>query len=139
VDHRFSDSDTVFVRVSAQNSDRMGTGGRQGLVSSVNIGNLNLAANWVHMFDPSSILQGSFARRDVLRDTGNDFANLPDGFISTAGWNPDFAGGFRGGDSYVPNVGVAQYFGGGSESDTRARATLGSKRARTPRSSGPTP
>ena len=33
VDHHFSDADTVFVRVSAQNSDRMGTGGRQGLVS----------------------------------------------------------------------------------------------------------
>ncbi len=79
----------------------------------VNIDNLNVAANWAHTFDPSSILQVSFARTDVIRDTGNDFVSLPDGFISTVGWNPEFAGGFRGGDSYVPNVGVAQYFGGG--------------------------
>ena len=111
VDHRFSDADTVFVRVSAQNSDRMGTGGRQGLVSFVDIDNLNVAANWVRTFDPSGILQVSFARTDVTRDTGNDFVGLPNGFISAVGWKPDFAGGFRAGDSYVSNVGVAQYFG----------------------------
>ena len=75
--------------------------------------NLNVAANWVHTFDPTSIMQVSFATTDIKRETGNAFVGLPDGFISTVGWNPDFAGGFRGGTSYVPNVGVAQYFGGG--------------------------
>ncbi len=113
VDHRFSDTDTMFVRVSAQNNDSLRSAGRQGLTGFTNVDNLNVAANWVHTFDPSSILQISFARTDVKRDTGNQFTNIPDGFISTVGWNPDFAGGFRGGESYVPNVNVAQYFGGG--------------------------
>ena len=113
VDHRLSDADTAYLRWSAQDNYRIGSGGRQGLSSFIDIINLNVAANWVHTFDPTSVLQVSFARTDVKRDTGNSFANLPDGFISTVGWNPDFAGGFRGGTSYVPNVAVAQYFGGG--------------------------
>ncbi len=113
VDHRFSDADTAYLRWSAQDNLRKGSAGRQGLTSFIDIINLNVAANWVHTFDPTSILQVSFARTDVKRDTGNAFANLPDGFISTVGWNPDFAGGFRGGTSFVPNVAVAQYFGGG--------------------------
>lgn len=113
VDHRFSDADTVFVRASAQNSDRTGTGGRQSQVSFVDIDNLNVTANWVHTFDPSSILQVSFARTDVIRDTANDYVSLPDGFISTVGWNPEFGAVSARATSYVPNVGVAQYIGGG--------------------------
>ena len=113
LDHRFSDADSAFVRVSGQFNSRTGSAGRQDFSSFVDIENLNVAANWVHTFNPTSILQVSFARTDVKRDTGNSFTSLPDGFISTVGWNPDFAGGFRGGTSYVPNVGVAQYFGGG--------------------------
>ncbi|MDE0624773.1 MAG: carboxypeptidase regulatory-like domain-containing protein [Bryobacterales bacterium] len=113
LDHRFSDSDTAYMRWSGQDNYRIGSAGRQNFSSFVDITNLNVAANWVHTFDPTSIMQVSFARTDVKRDTGNAFAGLPDGFISTVGWNPDFAGGFRGGTSYVPNVGVAQYFGGG--------------------------
>ena len=113
LDHRFSDSDATYVRYSGQNNDRIGSAGRQGFTSFVNIDNLNVAANWVHTFDPTSIMQISFARTDVKRDTGNSFAGRPDGFISTVGWNPDYAGGFRGGTSFVPNVNVAQYFRGG--------------------------
>ena len=113
VDHHFSDSDTAYVRYSGQFNNRIGSGGRQGFTSFVDIENLNVAANWVHTFDPSSIMTLSFARTDVKRDTGNSFADLPDGFIGTVGWNPEFAGGFRGGTTFVPNVGVAQYFGGG--------------------------
>ena len=113
VDHRFSDADIAYVRWSAQTNERLGSAGRQNFGSFVDIENLNVAANWVHTFDPSSILQLSFARTDVKRDTGNSFASLPDGFISTVGWNPDYAGGFRSGKTFVPNVGVAQYFGGG--------------------------
>ena len=113
VDHHFSESDTAYVRYSAQDNYRSGTAGRQGFTSFVGIDNLNVAANWVHTFDPTSIMTVSFARTDVIRDTGNSFDNIPADFISTVGWNPDFAGGFRGGTSYVPNIGVAQYFGGG--------------------------
>ena len=113
IDQHFSESDTAYVRWSAQDSAQLGSAGRQNFTSFVDIENLNVAANWVHTFDPTSILQVSFARTDVKRDTGNSFTNLPDGFISTVGWNPDFAGGFRSGSSFVPNVGVAQYFGGG--------------------------
>ena len=113
VDHRFSDADSAYVRWSGQYNNRIGSAGRQNFSSFVDIENLNVAANWVHTFDPTSIMQVSFARTDVKRDTGNSFASVPDGFISTVGWNPDFAGGFRGGTAYVPNVGVAQYFRGG--------------------------
>lgn len=113
LDHVFSDTDSVFARVSSQYNDRVGSAGRQDFTSFVDIENLNVAANWVHTFDPTSVLQVSFARTDVKRDTGNSFTSLPEGFISAVGWNPDFAGGFRGGTSFVPNVGVAQYFGGG--------------------------
>ena len=113
VDHRFSDKDTVYGRWSAQDNHRIGSAGRQGFTSFVDIQNLNVAANWVHTFDASSVMTISFARTDVKRDTGNSFTDLPADFISTVGWNPEFAGGFRGGTSYVPNVGVAQYFGGG--------------------------
>ncbi len=113
VDHSFSDADVAYVRWSAQKNDRFGSAGRQNFASFIDIDNLNVAANWVHTFDSTRVLQLSFARTDVKRDTGNSFANLPDGFISTVGWNPDYAGGFRSGQTFVPNVGVAQYFGGG--------------------------
>lgn len=113
VDHHFSQSDAAYVRVSGQLNDRIGSAGRQGLTSFVNIENLNIAANWVHTFDETSILTVSFARTDVKRDTGNSFADIPGDFISTVGWNPEFAGGFRGGTTYVPNMNVSQYFSGG--------------------------
>ena len=113
LDHRFSDSDTAYLCWSGQDNHRIGSAGRQNFSSFVDMTNLNVAANWVHTFDPTSIMQVSFATTDIKRETGNAFVGLPDGFISTVGWNPDFAGGFRGGTSYVPNVGVAQYFGGG--------------------------
>ncbi len=113
LDHQFSESDIAYVRYSGQFNNRVGSGGRQGFESFVDIENLNVAANWVHTFDPTSVMTVSFARTDVKRDTGNSFNNLPDGFVSTVGWNPEFAGGFRGGSTFVPNVSVAQYFGGG--------------------------
>ena len=48
VDHHFSESDTAYVRYSAQDNYRSGTAGRQGFTSFVGIDNLNVAANWVH-------------------------------------------------------------------------------------------
>lgn len=113
VDHHFSQSDSAYVRVSGQVNDRIGSAGRQGLTSFVNIENLNIAANWVHTFDETSILTVAFARTDVKRDTGNSFTDIPGDFISTVGWNPEFAGGFRGGTTYVPNMNVNQFFSGG--------------------------
>ena len=43
VDHRFSDADTPYVRWSAQDNYRIGSGGRQGLSSFIDIINLNVA------------------------------------------------------------------------------------------------
>ena len=55
VDHHFSQSDSAYVRVSGQVNDRIGSAGRQGLTSFVNIENLNIAANWVHTFDETML------------------------------------------------------------------------------------
>ena len=112
-DHRFSAEDSVFFRWSGQDNAQDRSAGRQTLSSYIDVVNTNIGANWVHAFNPTSILQLSFARVEVERGTGNAFRNLSDGFVAQVGWNPDFAGGFRGGDTFVPNVGVAQFFGGG--------------------------
>ena len=112
-DHRFSAEDSVFFRWSGQDNAQDRSAGRQTLSSYIDVVNTNIGANWVHAFNPTSILQLSFARVEVERGTGNAFRNLSDGFVGQVGWNPDFAGGFRGGDTFVPNVGVAQFFGGG--------------------------
>ena len=114
LDHRFGDADSVFFRWSGQDNAQDGSAGRQTLGSFVDVVNLNIGANWVHTFDPTSIMELSFSRVEVERDTGNAFRNLPDNFAtSVVGWNPDFAGGFRGGDTFVPNIGVSQFFSGG--------------------------
>lgn len=118
VDHNFGGKDFLWARVSGQNYNVDGSGGRQGLKSSVLFTPINIGASWVHTFGPSSVLQVQFGRVFDQKQSSNRFTAGSDKLVQDTGFAKEFCCSYRSGLSLVPNVSVSQFFGGGESAET---------------------
>ncbi|HLJ18254.1 MAG TPA: TonB-dependent receptor [Bryobacteraceae bacterium] len=118
IDHTFGAKDFAWARVSGQNYDLEGSGGRQGLTSSTVYTPINIAASWVHTFGPSSVLQVQFGRAFDQKQSGTRFAAGTNKVNQDTGFATDFCCSYRSGAQYVPSIIVNQYFSGGENAET---------------------
>ena len=110
LDHQFSEHDTVWARYSSFRQPVTGSGGFLGLLHDQVTDGYNLAVDYTHLFSSSMLAEFHFGRTSVNIDQGSQFASAGPSF-GTQLFNQNFAGGFRGGVSMIPEVVIAGYIG----------------------------
>ncbi len=122
IDHNFRERDFVWFRWSGTNQEESGSGGLPSLSSTNAFYAKNLASSWVHTFGPTSILQTQFGYISTSIPSSTRFSNLPADFADKMAFSPDLIGGFVGGLSLYPSLGVDDYFGAGESVTTHQPA-----------------
>jgi Carboxypeptidase regulatory-like domain len=124
-DQNFGSKDSAWFRYSFINSTVTESGGLPGLPEHHTIDARNYGGSYVHIFGPTSIFQGQFARATVADLATIRFTAPTAGIISTVGFSPNFVGGFAaaGGGSLVPGPGISGFANGGESIDDTPKAT----------------
>jgi hypothetical protein len=125
IDQNFGEKNTVFFRYSAINSLLTTAGGLPGLVKQGSIPGRNWGASYVHIFNPSLVLQLQYARTTNQDNASTLFTNPPAGLVGTVGFSKSFVGGFTaaGGGTLIPSPGISGYASGGENITNVPKAT----------------
>jgi hypothetical protein len=125
IDQNFGQKNTVFFRYSAINSLLTTSGGLPGLVKHGSIPGRNWGASYVHVFNPSLVLQVQYARTTNQDNAETRFTNAPADLINKVGFSSNFVGGFAaaGGGSLIPSPGISGYASGGENITNVPKAT----------------
>jgi Carboxypeptidase regulatory-like domain len=110
VDHQFSQHDSVWARYSGFRQPVSGSGGFTGLLHEQVTTGYNAAIDYIHIFSPSMLAEFHVGRNNMNINQGSQFANEPPSFGPTL-FNQNFAGGFKGGVSMIPEVVIQGYIG----------------------------
>ena len=116
LDHQFGLHDSVWARYSSFRQPVTGSGGFVGLLHQQVTDGYNVAVNYTHLFSGSMLMELHFGRTSVNIDQGSNFAKQPASFGTQVGFSPNFAGGFRGGVSMIPQVVIQGYIGNSNPS-----------------------
>ena len=124
-DQNFGPKDSGWFRYSFINSTVDSSGGLPNLLTHHIIEARNWGGSYVHIFGPTRIVQGQFARTTVLDDSTTRFTASTASIISTIGFSPAFASGFAGlnGGSLLPGPGISGFANGGESIDDTPKAT----------------
>ena len=125
IDQNFGQKNTVFFRYSAINSLLTTAGGLPGLVKHGSIPGRNWGGSYVHIFNPSLVLQAQYARTTNQDNAATLFTNPPANLDSTVGFSNSFVGGFTaaGGKTLIPSPGISGYADGGENITNVPKAT----------------
>jgi Carboxypeptidase regulatory-like domain len=126
IDQNFGQNNTVFFRYSAINSLLGASGGLPGLLKSESIPGRNWGFSYVHVFNPSLILQVQYARTTNQDNTYQLFTKLDAATVNGAvGFADTFAGGFAGAKNgpLIPNAQINGYAQGGDNVELTPKAT----------------
>ena len=110
-DHQFSQHDNVWARYTSFRQPVTGSGGFLGLLHDQVTDGYNVAVDYTHLFSGNMLAEFHFARTSVNIDQNTNFAGAPPSFGTQVGFSPNFAGGFRGGVSMIPEVVIQGYIG----------------------------
>jgi hypothetical protein len=114
IDEQLSSRDSLFVRYTALNQPAKGSGGFVGFKFGVFFHTDNAAVTYTHTFAGSAVLDVVFGRNNAQYNQPVYYTNLHPGFLGSVGFAGDFAGGFIGGASQVPGIGIPNFAGGGT-------------------------
>jgi hypothetical protein len=109
--------DSLWFRYSGITRNDLGSGGRQSIASITENPAQNWAISWVHTFSPSMVLQSQFGHVHSRYDALSKFQDLPPSFATDIGFAPSFVRSANGGEALVPNITVADFFGGGESNN----------------------
>ncbi|HTR64874.1 MAG TPA: carboxypeptidase regulatory-like domain-containing protein [Terriglobales bacterium] len=126
IDQNFGQKNTLFFRYSAINSTLSTSGGLPGIIKAEDIPGRNWGGSYVHVFNPSLILQVQYARTTNADNTYQRFKSLNAAdFDSQIGFADTFAGGFAGvnGGPLIPSPGINGYANGGDNVELTPKAT----------------
>src|SRR5258708_5979270 len=110
IDQNFGAKNSLFFRYSLINSTVTGTGGFPNLKRLNEIPARNWGGSYLHVFDPSLILQLQYARTTVADNSSNRFTNIPASVVTAVGFSPTFNSGFTTAGSLIPNVSIGGFF-----------------------------
>jgi hypothetical protein len=112
LDQTFGPKDSFWFRYSGLIQDTTSSGGRQQFATNTNTGATNIGVNWVHTFNPTTVLQVQFGYSQGYQNAITSFRSLPANFGKTVGWNSTVLTQLDGSD-LIPSVSATGYFGGG--------------------------
>jgi len=119
IDHKFSDSDSLWVRYSGSYDANKRAGALPAIANLVDGRAHNLAGSWVHTFGPSAVLQVQSARVFVWNRTLARYRSLPSDFVSRVGYSSNIMTPYVDGKSYVPNLSPSGFFSSGESMTLR--------------------
>jgi hypothetical protein len=125
IDQNFGQKNTMFFRYSAINSLLSTAGGLPGLVKNGSIPGRNWGVSYVHIFNPSLVLQVQYARTTNQDNSETRFTNAPADLVNKVGFVSSFVGGFAaaGGGTLIPSPGISGYASGGENITNVPKAT----------------
>jgi hypothetical protein len=116
IDQTIGKNDSAWFRYSRDSSVVSASGGVPGLINSVVIPNRNYGGSYVHVFNPSVVLQVQFGRTTVGDNAILEFTKSTQAIISQIGFAPSFAGNFVAapGRNFLPGLDISGGGVGGS-------------------------
>lgn len=124
IDQSFGSKDSAWFRYSFINSTVTTSGGLPNLKTVHPIQARNWGVSYVHIFNPSLILQGQYARITVSDNSATSFNQSTAGIISQVGFDPSFVSGFTAtSKSLLPGPGINNYANGGESVNNNPKAT----------------
>ena len=111
LDHQFTPNDSVFARWSQFRQPVTGSGGFAGLNHFQITNGYTVGVGYLHTFSSSTFMETHFGRVLLDISQGSSYLN-PSGATGTSlGFSPNFAGGFIGGVSLIPNITINGFIG----------------------------
>ena len=125
VDQTFGEKDSAWFRYSFINSSETSSGGVPGLPKVDSIPARNWGGSYVHIFNPSLVLQAQFARTTVQDNASTLFTKSTADIINQVGFSPDFVASFAAapGKNLLPSPGISNYSNGGEIIENTPKAT----------------
>lgn len=125
IDQNFGSKDSGWFRYSFINSQVTTSGGLPALHNVHPIQARDWGGSYVHIFNPSLILQGQYARITVLDNSATRFTSSTSDIYSQVGFNDAFASGFAGanGGALIPGPGINGMSNGGESISDTPKAT----------------
>lgn len=125
LDQNFGAKDSAWFRYSAINETLTDSGGLPNLPSTLIIDARDYGGSYVHIFNPTSILQAQIARTTVLDNSTTRFKASTASIFSAVGFSGAFVSGFAGanGGSLLPSPGISGLANGGESIDDTPKAT----------------
>lgn len=124
IDQNFGLKDSAWFRYSFSNSTVNTSGGLPSLRTVHPIQARQWGGSYVHIFSPSLILQGQYARITVLDNSATSFINPTSDIISQVGFDPSFVSGFVATNrSLLPGPGIDSYANGNESVNNNPKAT----------------
>jgi hypothetical protein len=112
VDQKIGANDSAWFRYSRDTSVESSSGGLPGIPNVNQNPNRNYGGSYVHVFNPSLILQAEFGRTLAGANSSAIFTKGSAGVISTVGFSPSFAGDYTaigGKRSLLPQLSINGY------------------------------
>ena len=125
IDQNFGSNNSAWFRYSAINDVVNSSGGLPSLLGTNSVPARDWGGSYVHVFNPSLILQAQFGHAFVQSNSSNRFKQATSGIYTTVGFNNAFASGFAGdnGGSLIPSPGIANFSNGGESINGTPKAT----------------
>jgi len=102
LDHRFTENNNVWARLTKFRQPVSGSGGFIGLVHQQLTYGYNVGANYTHTFSSSSLAVFHFGRTEVEIDQGSH--SIAAASLGTTLFSQNFAGNYKGGVTMIPAV-----------------------------------
>jgi hypothetical protein len=124
IDHTFGAKDSAWFRYSFINSLQSQSGGIPGLVSTLATPARNWGGSYVHIFNPSFIIQAQYARTTGQHNNTARYQKATAPLFAAFGFSSSFVGGFQATpDNLVPNLGIDGFSSGGETIQNTPKAT----------------
>ncbi|GAC1664929.1 MAG: hypothetical protein NVS9B4_20530 [Candidatus Acidiferrum sp.] len=123
IDQNFGTKNTIFFRYSLINSTTTASAGLPKLGSSQEVPARNWGASYMHVFNPSLIMQVQYGRSTVADNTTNRFKGVPASVVSAVGFAPGFNGGYTTAGSLIPGPGIGGFSNAGEAVNLTPKAT----------------
>jgi hypothetical protein len=113
IDHKFSDSDTIFGRFSGTYNPSTSSYdiSAEDFTKTTNVD--TTAFGWVHTFGVNSSLQVQYGNLVYYADAVARFRSLPSNFATSVGYSSNYLTTYLDGRSYLPGFNVSGFFNSG--------------------------
>jgi len=125
IDQTFGAKDSAWFRYSFINSVNNQSGGLPGLGNITSVPGRNWGGSYVHVFNPSLVLQVQYARTTGQHNETTRFTQSTSSIYNQVGFAAAFASGYlaTNGGSLLPNPGIENFAGGGETIQNAPKAT----------------
>ena len=124
IDESLTAKDNIWFRYNGLAFTTTSSGGYPGLSNVTTQPAANYGLSWVHTFSPTFVLQAQYGKAYNANNAASTYANNSSASLfSLYGFAASFGGEFLNGKSYVPSVGVANYWGGGESASLNSPST----------------